>query len=135
MDFATTAGRSESLKRILIVDDERAVLATLREYFLAFELDVDCASGLEEARSQLVRNQYGVVLSDIQLSRMGDTEGLELAQFVAERCPGTAFVALTAYGSHRVEREARRKGASFFLHKPVRLEDVGQIVLGLLELR
>ena len=121
------------MRRILIVDDEQAVLLTLRDYFVELKLEVDCASGLDEARSKLSRNRYDAVLTDIQLSRMGDTDGLSLADFVTERCPGTPLVVLTAYGSHRVEREARRRGASFFLHKPVRLEDIGQIVVGLLE--
>jgi DNA-binding NtrC family response regulator len=121
------------LRRILIVDDEQAVVATLRDFFVELKMEVDCASGLDEARAKLSRNRYAAVLADIQLSRIGDTDGLDLADFVAERCPETPLVVLTAYGSHRVEREARSRGAKFFLHKPVRLEDIGEIVIGLLE--
>ena len=127
--------RNGLLRRILIVDDEQAVLATLRDFFVELKLEVDCASGLDEARAKLSGNRYAAVLADIQLSRIGDTDGLDLADFVAQRCPETPLVMLTAYGSHRVEREARSRGASFFLHKPVRLEDIGQIVVGLLEAR
>jgi two-component system response regulator PilR (NtrC family) len=125
--------RNGLLRRILIVDDEQAVLATLRDFFVELKLEVDCASGLDEARAKLSGNRYAAVLADIQLSRIGDTDGLDLADFVAQRCPETPLVMLTAYGSNRVEREARSRGASFFLHKPVRLEDIGQIVVGLLE--
>ena len=121
------------MSRILIVDDEQAVLSTLKEFFGSYQLEVDCADGLEKAYAMLRENRYAAVLADVQLSRLGDTEGLDLAGFVSERFPETAFVVLTAYGSNRVEREAREKGASFFLHKPVRLEDIGQIVFGLLE--
>ncbi len=123
------------LSRILIVDDELAVLTTLQEFFLSRDLEVDCASGLDEARSKLSENRYAAVVADIQLSRIGDTEGLELADFITERCPETAFVILTAHGSQRVEREALKKGASFFLHKPAPLEEIGQIVFGLLDPR
>jgi DNA-binding NtrC family response regulator len=121
------------MSRILIVDDEQAVLATLSEFFGSYHLEVDCADGLEKAYVLLREKRYAAVLADVQLSRLGDTEGLDLAGFVSERYPETAFVVLTAYGSNRVEREAREKGASFFLHKPIRLEDIGQIVFGLLE--
>ena len=121
------------MSRILIVDDEQAVLSTLKEFFGSYQLEVDCVDGLEKAYAMLRENRYAAVLADVQLSRLGDTEGLDLAGFVSERFPETAFVVLTAYGSNRVEREAREKGASFFLHKPVRLEDIGQIVFGLLE--
>jgi DNA-binding NtrC family response regulator len=117
------------------VDDEQAVIATLRDYFVTLNLDVDCASTLDEARSKLGANRYDAVVTDVQLSRMGDTDGLDLADFLAERSPETPVVVLTAYGSHRVEREARSRGASFFLHKPVRLEDIGQIIVGLLDAR
>jgi DNA-binding NtrC family response regulator len=123
------------LSRILIVDDEQAVLCTLREFFVSFQLDVDCAAGLDEARSMLSQNRYSAVLADVRLSRIGATDGLELGDYIAERCPGTAFVVLTAYGSYAVEREARRKGAKFFLHKPVPLEEIGQIVFGLIAAR
>lgn len=123
------------MSRILIVDDEQAVLSTLSEFFGSCQVEVDCAGGLEQAFAMLDERRYAAVLADVQLSRMGDTEGLALAGFVAERYPETAFVVLTAYGSNRVEREAREKGASFFLHKPVRLEEIGQIVFGLLESR
>ncbi len=121
------------VKRILIVDDEQAVIATLQDYFVTLKFDVDCASSFDEARSKLSLNRYDAVVTDVQLSRMGDTEGLDLAEFVAEQCPDTPLVVLTAYGSHRIEREARSRGARFFLHKPVRLEDIGQIVVGLLD--
>jgi two-component system response regulator PilR (NtrC family) len=126
---------SRIVSRILIVDDEQAVLSTLREFFGSYHLEVDCAGGLEQACTMLSEKRYAAVLADVQLSRIGDTEGLDLAGFVSERYPETAFVVLTAYGSNRVEREAREKGASFFLHKPVRLEEIGQIVFGLLESR
>jgi two-component system response regulator PilR (NtrC family) len=119
--------------RILIVDDERAVLATLAEFFSTLSLQVDGAGSLVEARSLLDQNRYVAIVTDIQLSRIGDTEGLDLLDLVAERCPGTPVVVLTAYGSHKIEREARNRGASFFLYKPIRLDDVGQIVFGLLD--
>jgi DNA-binding NtrC family response regulator len=131
--LCSNGARGDSLKRILIVDDEQAVIATLRDYFVSLALEVDCASSLDEARSKLTADRYDAVVTDLQLSRMGDTEGLDLADFVAKRYPEIPLVVLTAYGSHRVEREARSRGASFFLHKPVRLEDIGQIVVGLLD--
>jgi DNA-binding NtrC family response regulator len=125
---------SKRESRILIVDDEQAVASTLREFFLSFELEVDCASGFEDACDKLGRARYGAILADVQLSRIGDTQGLDLAGYVRERFPETGFVVLTAYGSHQLEWEARKRGVTFFLHKPARLEDIGQIVFGLLGL-
>jgi len=119
---------------ILIVDDERAVLETLRDFFETYGVSVHCAEGFDSAYEKLRGHPFDAVLADIQLSRIGDTQGLDLADYVRERCPTTAFVVLTGYGSHQLEREARRRGASFFLHKPVRLEDLAQIVFGLLKL-
>jgi DNA-binding NtrC family response regulator len=87
--------RNGLLRRILIVDDEQAVLATLRDFFVELKLEVDCASGLDEARAKLSGNRYAAVLADIQLSRIGDTDGLDLADFVAQRCPETPLVMLT----------------------------------------
>jgi len=71
MDFVVLSPYREKklLRRILIVDDEQAVLATLRDFFTELKLQVDCASGLEEARAKLSRNRYAAVLADIQRRR------------------------------------------------------------------
>lgn len=121
-------------RTILIVDDERAVLETLQEFFEGCGVRADGADGLEPAHAKLREHRYDAVLADLQLSRMGDTQGLELVDFVRKHSPETALVVLTGYGSQQLERQVRDRGVSFFLHKPVRLEDLAQIVFGLLKL-
>ncbi len=60
-------------------------------------------------------------------------EGLEVLDLVQRRSPAPRTVIVTAYGSPQVEREARRRGADAFLHKPVRLADLARVVAFLIE--
>jgi CheY-like chemotaxis protein len=119
-------------KRILVVDDEGAILFALSEYFRTLGFDVDCAREMEEAEALLSHVKYDLVFLDLRLTGSGGTEGLEIIRFVRERNPWTPVALLTAYGSSDVEEEARRRGADLVLQKPKPLPEVAQVVLGLL---
>ncbi len=66
-----------------------------------------------------------------RLTGIHGTEGLNIVSYARERCPWTRIIVLTAYGSPDIEKEAYRLGADSFLHKPIPLPDVAQIVFGL----
>lgn len=118
--------------RILIVDDEQSILFAVRDYFGAHGLAVDCAQDVEEARGFMERNPYGVVIADLRLTGIGDTQGLDLVRCVRRRWPATRIIILTAYGSPAIEAEARRQGVDAFLNKPMPLPAVARIVVDLL---
>lgn len=118
--------------RMLVIDDEEAILFAAREYFGALGFRVDCATELEEAQALLSHVAYAVVIADLRLTGIYGSEGLALVRHVREQCPQTRILILTAYGSPAVEQEARRLGVDGFLQKPKPLPDVAQIVFGLL---
>ncbi len=120
-------------RRILVIDDEEPILFALREYFSLFGYQVDCAKDPEEAAAFLVDGSYAVAIVDLRLSSGVDsTEGLELIEYIRERCPQTAILLLTAYGNPSIEQEALSRGANAFLHKPMPLPEIAHIVAGLL---
>jgi DNA-binding NtrC family response regulator len=118
----------EMPERILIVDDEESILFAMSDYLTARGYQVDCARGLEEAEALLSRVRYAGVIADLRLSGSQSTEGLAIVGRVRARSPSTRTIILTAYGSPQIEREARRQGVDAFLHKPVPLSKVAQIV-------
>lgn len=119
--------------RLLVVDDEDPILFAMREYFTTRGYIVDCAREMEEAEAMLLNRPYSAVIADLRLTGSHGAEGLEIVSHVRECCPRTRIVLLTAYGSPDVESEARRRGVDAFLHKPMPLAAVAQIVLGLLQ--
>jgi DNA-binding response OmpR family regulator len=118
------------MPRILVVDDESAILFAMDEYFSARGYEVDCARGLEEAGARLQASRYEAVIADLRLTGSGGTEGLEVVERVRSHHPSTRVIILTAFGSPEVEREARRRGADAFLHKPVPLPELARVLTG-----
>ena len=118
--------------RILIVDDEEAILSAMSEFFTIAGFDVDCAQELEEAEALLCHREYALIIADLRLSGTNGAEGLEILRFVDERCPKTRSILLTAYGSPEVEIQARQRGSSVFLRKPTPLPELLRVATELL---
>jgi DNA-binding response OmpR family regulator len=113
-----------SCQRILLVDDEPAVVDAAREYLVAYGFEADTAMEREEAEALLAKREYGLLIADLRLTGIHGREGLELVRYVREHQPLCRIVVLTAHGSADVEREARRIGADQFLEKPLPLSDL-----------
>jgi len=114
--------------RLLVVDDERAILMAVGEYFRRRGYEVACARHREEAEALLVQDSYACVIADLRLTAQGTDEGLAIAAFVRERCPLTRVVILTAYGSPAAEKKARPRGVDAFIHKPKPLAEVARVI-------
>jgi UDP-3-O-[3-hydroxymyristoyl] N-acetylglucosamine deacetylase len=121
--------------RLLIVDDEEGIVLTMKEYFETFGHHVDIARGREEAEGFLLGAPYALMIADLRLHPVRDSEGLDLVALVRERFPTTRVVLFTGYATPEVVSEARRLGADAFLQKPQALADVARVVFGLLTSR
>ena len=119
--------------RMLVVDDEDAVVIAFRKYFSRQGFHVDIAREREEAEALIVTSHYDVVIADLRLSWSHGAEGLELLRFVRSQSRGTRVVILTAYGSPDVERAAQELGGSVFIQKPKPLAEVAEAVTALLK--
>lgn len=125
---------AEQKKRVLIVDDEPAVLEAMAQYLTAYGLRVDGAREREEAEALLMAYEYDLMIADMRLTGIHGREGLELLNFVRERQPHTRVVLITAHGSRELDEEARRRGADCFLEKPLPLSQLAAAAFRLLGL-
>lgn len=132
-----TPGRSSVFMkpRLLIVDDEDAILFAMREYFSIRGFEVDCAQQEEEALTLLRRHRYAAVIADLRLTGCESVEGLAIADAVRDGWPSTVIILLTAYGSPRIEAAAHAHGVDAFLRKPHPLADIRRTVLQLVAAR
>lgn len=121
--------------KLLIVDDEEAILFAMGEYFSMRGFEVDRAQQKDEALALVSRHRYAAVIADLRLAGSENVEGLEIVDAVRECWPSTVIILLTAYGSPRIEAAAHARGVDVLLHKPHPLPDIVRIVLDLVAVR
>ena len=92
----------------------------MQEYIQNAGYSALMASSAEEALELLKQNNFHVVITDIKLPAMG---GLELTK-VIKKNNGADVIVVTGYGDDYSYEEAINVGASDFVIKPVRLEEL-----------
>lgn len=106
---------------VLVIDDEAAIRQILASALSKAGHSVDTASGVKEASAKLVRGDVDVALCDIM---MPDGNGVELVRSFRGSGIDTQFVMVTAFASMETAVEALRAGATDYMVKPVRNEEL-----------
>lgn len=116
-DMEETAGVSLARVRVLVIDDDEAVLASMRHLLLEWGCRCDTAESIEEALAQARRQAPDVVVSDYRLrERRTGVEAISALRALL----GNALPALLITGDTAPDRlrEAQASGVPL-LHKPV----------------
>ncbi|MBI3607385.1 MAG: response regulator [Nitrospirae bacterium] len=106
---------------VLIVDDEPAVGALLAEAVTGAGYATAVVSDGSTALDRIRSGQFALVLSDI---RMPGFDGIELLRRIKAHAPEIEVVMITASSDIERAREMIRLGASDYLIKPFKLDDV-----------
>jgi DNA-binding response OmpR family regulator len=114
----TTARVSD---RLLLIDDDEAVLGTYEAHFARAGFEVERAASLQQAAARLSAHPFDAVIADVCLTPGGRPEGLSIAAFLRNGRHEPPVIVLTAYGEPDYAEAAARLGADAFLHKPVSL--------------
>lgn len=109
-------------QRILIVDDEKAILLAFKKLLQSPDMVVDVAETVEEAKNLLKENIYSLAIVDLRLAGVDSEEGLEIIKHIKELYNQTDVILVTGYGSAAVMEKARALGAAFYFEKPVSAE-------------
>lgn len=120
----------ESIKRILIVDDEENTRIGLTKLLTQEGFEVESAANGNEALDYLVREKVGLVISDIN---MPDMNGLVFLRELSRKFPSINVIMITAYGGVESYLEAMNLGAYEYLHKPVRLDELRLVMKKIFE--
>ncbi len=115
MPDETAVDAERSRPRILVVDDEPAIVDTLRLILEDAGYDVTPAGTTGECLEAIARNTCDLVLLDLMLP---DRSGLEALKDIRKIDRDLPVLMVTAYGSIDVAVEATRLGATNFLTKP-----------------
>ena len=107
---------SDPHRRVLIVDDDAAVLQASSILLSRAGFVVDGASSGELALQNLQERSYSAILSDINMEGMS---GLELLRMIRERDLDTPVILITGGPSLQTAIDAMAWGAHRYLLKPV----------------
>ncbi len=105
---------------ILIVDDDSAIKESVEEYLKLLGYDVQSVMNAEQALKALETFKADVVLTDIMMQGM---DGLELTRLI-KQAHNTDVMVMTGYSAEYSYEEAVQAGASDFIFKPFRFEEL-----------
>jgi CheY-like chemotaxis protein len=114
-----------SLGRVLVVDDEPAVWATLRDVLVELGYIVKLAVGGAEALKLVPVFEPDVVLLDLQMPAMSEVEVLD---HLRRDHPTLRVVILTGNEDVEVARATLRAGAFDYLSKPFSIDVLARVV-------
>jgi len=108
-------------RRILLVDDELAILLTLRAILEMNGFEVETASSAKEGVEKLQNGgHFHMVITDLKME--SDTSGYDVIRTAKERPDRPAVAVLTAYPS--LGGSWKTRGADSMLVKPMNTEDL-----------
>ncbi|HEX9495846.1 MAG TPA: response regulator transcription factor [Candidatus Limnocylindria bacterium] len=110
----------ETQARVLVVDDEPAILRTLRTNLRGHGFDVDTAGSVRDALAEYERARPDVILLDLGLP---DDDGLALIRAVRERAP-TPILVVSARDAEQDKVRALDLGADDYLTKPFSVDEL-----------
>ena len=111
--------------RIMVVDDELIVRESLYHWFKKAGHVVEAASSGMEALEILEKKPFEVLFVDMKMPRMN---GLDLLKRVKENYPDTMVIIITAYGSIETSVEAMKLGATDYLLKPFKPDQLALVL-------
>lgn len=105
---------------ILIVDDDTTLGDSMQEFLRMAKFRTDSVNSAEQAIEFLKTNTVDIVITDILMAGM---DGLELTDII-KRDYDTDVIVITGYSGDYSYEDAISKGASDFIFKPIRFEEL-----------
>ena len=118
--------------RVLVVDDEKAILEMVARKLTACGHECTTASDATEALDVISRNEFDLMLLAVL---MPDRSGVELLIDVKDRYPDVAVVMMTGVVDTPTAVKAMREGAFDYVTKPFNLNELPTLIDRALEWR
>ena len=116
---------SDSLGKILIVDDEDVVRESLQQWFIAEGYEVDTAARGREALEKVGTTEYDLALLDIKMPGM---DGMELQTRLREADPELLTIIMTGYATVETAVQSLKRGAYDYVTKPIDPDELSHLV-------
>jgi DNA-binding NtrC family response regulator len=111
--------------RILIIDDDPHFLRVLQRILSGEKFAVMATANPCEAVDLLRSSTFQLVICDL---RMPDCDGINILQAMRRQGSEIPVIILTAYGEVDTYLEAMNAGATEYLNKPIKSDELVQVV-------
>ena|SRR5437868_179305 len=111
---------SSQSKRVLFVDDEDSIRATLPLILKSRGFDVSVAATVSEAVQSIRQHDFDVLLSDLNIGEEGD--GYTVARAIREANPRSVTIILTGYPAFETAVQGIREGIDDYVVKPADID-------------
>jgi DNA-binding NtrC family response regulator len=116
--------------RILIVDDDSQICETLAEILADEGFEVEYVLSGEKALQKIDSEQYDVVITDLLMPK---ADGMEILTHVKRVKPKTQVIMITAFATIENAVEAMKRGASDYIAKPFKINEIQSSIKRVLE--
>ncbi|MCG3162718.1 MAG: Transcriptional regulatory protein ZraR [Acidobacteria bacterium] len=116
------------MKRILVVDDDRASCKLLRDLLNAQGWSAEAVTTPDEALRLAAQEKFDLLISDINLE--ADQNGIDLLRRLRDECP---VILMTGFGTLDTTVAASREGAWDIISKPFKVQEIISTVRRALE--
>jgi DNA-binding response OmpR family regulator len=116
------------MNKILLVEDEEAILFAFKKVLSVPSVLVDTAKSVEEARAHLESGEYDAVIADLRLSDATTIEGFEVISTTRRLQTRCTIIVLTAYGKSDTREKVFELGANYYLEKPISPQKIKELL-------
>src|SRR5574341_550644 len=109
------------MKNILVIEDDRKMRDGLVEILTDEGYGVESAENGQLGLDRIKKKDFDVVLTDLIMPVMG---GMEVLREIRRLKPKTCVIIITAYGTIENTVEAMKIGASDYITKPFKIDEV-----------
>ena len=109
------------MAKILIADDEPAVLQSISVLLRSRDHDVTAISESAEAQRLLQEEQFDLLVTDI---RMSPVDGMQLLQLAHDKHPDMPVIIISAYSAESTQAQGFELGCTAYIKKPFNIDEV-----------
>lgn len=113
-----------TIYRLLVVDDEKAIGASLK-YLFEDQFEVFTTTDPNEGVSLMREKNIDIVLLDL---RLGNQSGIDFLEPMLQINPQVRIIMMTAYGTIETSLLAMKRGAYAYIEKPLNMEELKILV-------
>jgi two-component system response regulator AtoC len=117
--------KDESIKRLLIIDDEENMRHMLTSMFSGTAYQIDTAANGQEGLRMVDQTVFDFILCDIKMPKMN---GIEFLKSAGNKLSATTIIMMSAYATIDTAVEAMKLGAYDFISKPFKADEVRLIL-------
>ena len=121
-----------SEKRIAVIDDSKDYLSFIEASLKKIAQDISVVTfiDIDTAKKDMEQKPADLVLCDINFDTVNDTDrqGLDFLAWYRLKYPQNPIFMMTRYLDQGFKKEALKLGAAGFLEKPIRIDQIKNII-------